>query len=277
MCAEACWHTKETFVMTLVQETTLDGTRLIEMTHPAGTNAFGIDMERAVIEALLRAQLSPEVKAVVLTGGVGRSFSVGGDFNEVKNLTGGDEVDRWIDRVTDLYLAALRVDKPTVAAVDGYAIGIGFQLALMFDYCVMSQNAELRMPELKHGIGCSMGGAILRAIMSLSVARKIVFGCQSIGPDRALEYGIADQVVPPSALLDRALAVAAEMASLPETAFRNTKRFVVEPLVRTLLDTAGESKRVHRAAFQAGAMQAHFRQILGDRRYFEEATAKATP
>src|SRR4029078_12793239 len=116
--------------MALVKETTLDGTRLIEMTHPAGTNAFGVEMERAVIEALERAQTSPEIKAVVVTGGVGRSFSVGGGFNEVKNLAGGDEVDGWIDRVTDLYLAALRIDKPTVAAVDGYAIGIGFQFAL---------------------------------------------------------------------------------------------------------------------------------------------------
>src|SRR4029078_9600954 len=99
------------------------------------------------------------VKAVVMTGGVGRSFSAGGDFNEVKNLSGGGDVDRWIDRVTELYVHALRVDKPTVAAIDKYAIGMGFQFALMFDQRVLTEGAEFRMPEARHGIGRSLGAA----------------------------------------------------------------------------------------------------------------------
>jgi len=261
--------------MELVNETTVAGTRVIEMAHPTGSNPFGVELEDQVKAALRRAETDASVKAVVMTGGVGRSFSAGGDFNEVKNLSGGDDVDRWIDRVTDLYVHALRVDKPTVAAIDKYAIGMGFQFALMFDQRVLTEGAEFRMPELKHGIGCSVGAAILSALVSRNVARQIVLTAQTIGAAKALEYGIANEIVALPILIERALALAAEMASYPEVAFRNTKRSLVAPLIKTLLETAEESKRVHRAAFAARAMQTHFRRVLGDAKYVAGQTAES--
>lgn len=261
--------------MDLIAETKMGGTLLIEMTHPTGANPFGVELEDQIKAALHRAQVDPQVQAVVVTGGVGRSFSTGGDFNEVKNLSGGEDVDRWIDRVTALYVSALHVDKPTVAAIDGFAIGMGFQFALMFDHRVMAEQAEFRMPELRHGIGCSMGAAILSGLVSRNVAREIVFACENIEPPKALAYGIVNEVTPAAELIPRALAAATRLASYPEVAFRSTKRSLVAPLIRMLHETAGESKEVHRAAFAARAMQAHFQRVLGDHKYAAPVGDKA--
>lgn len=257
--------------MELINESRSGDVLVIEMAHPSGMNPFGVELENELKAALRRAQVAADVKALVVTGGVGRSFSAGGDFNEVKNFSNDEDVDRWIDRVTDLYVSALRVDKPTVAAIDGFAIGMGFQFALMFDHRIMTDSAEFRMPELRHGIGCSVGGAILGTLMSHNIAREIVFGCEDIGPTKALSYGIVNEVVPQAQLLARGITAARELAAYPEVAFRSTKRSLIAPLERALLETAEDSKRVHRAAFKARAMQQHFQNVLGERKYAADA------
>lgn len=250
--------------MNIVLEQNLGAIRILQLNHRKNTNPFSEEMETAIKAALARAEDDSSVRAIVVTGGVGRSFSAGGDFGEVKKLTGGADVDQWIDRVTDLYTAALKVSKPTIAAIDGFAIGMGFQFAMMFDWKVMAEGAEFRMPELKHGIGCSVGGAILSNMLSLNTARQIIFECESIHAQRALHYGLVDEVVPQSELMARAIVVAEKMGNYPEVAFRNTKRSVVKNFCQVLCHTAEESKKVHRAAFAAGAMQSHFQRILSN-------------
>jgi carboxymethylproline synthase len=255
--------------MSIVIEQKVGSTRVLQLNHRKSTNPFSEELEDGIKAALARAEDDDSVRAVVVTGGISRSFSAGGDFNEVKNLTGGADVDRWIDRVMDLYTAALKVNKPTIAAIDGFAVGMGFQFAMMFDWRVMAEGAEFHMPELKHGIGCSVGGAILSNVLSLNATRQIIFECEGIDAARALHYGLVDEVVPQAELMARALSVAEKMGNYPEVAFRNTKKSVVENLRQVLCRTAEESKQVHRAAFAARAMQTHFQRILGDGAYAE--------
>jgi carboxymethylproline synthase len=262
--------------MSLVNETDVDFIRVIRLDHPSRQNPFNERLENDVKAALGRANDDPSVRGVVVTGQEGKSFSAGGDFNEVKNLTGGDDVDRWIDRVTDLYQAALKVEKPMVAAIDGYAIGIGFQFSLMFDWRIMSDQAEFRMPELKHGIGCSMGAAILEHVFSYNVTQDIIYACESIGPEKALSHRIVREVVSSEALVPRAIEVAKMLADYPTTPFRNTKRGFVKGLMETLNRTAAHSKIVHRASFAAKAPQNHFKNILGEKFNRSEAVELTT-
>ncbi|WP_448208539.1 enoyl-CoA hydratase/isomerase family protein [Azospirillum sp. sgz302134] len=251
--------------MSLVIETDAAGIRVIELNHPSRHNPFNERLENDVKAALGRANDDPGVRGVVVTGRAGKSFSAGGDFNEVKNLTGGEDVDRWIDRVTDLYVAALKVDKPMVAAIDGYAIGIGFQFSMMFDWRIMTDGAEFRMPELKHGIGCSMGAAILEHVFSYNVTQDIIYACEPIGPEKALDYRLVREVVRREDLVPRAIGIATMLADYPVTPFRNTKRGLVKGLMETLHRTAEHSKQVHRASFAAKSSQRHFKNILGEK------------
>lgn len=249
--------------MSLVVENNAESVRIITLNHANSNNPFSAELEDSIKAALMRANQDPQVAAVVVTGGPGRSFSVGGDFNEVRRLKGGEDVDLWIDRVTDLYASVLRVEKPTVAAIDGYAIGMGFQFALMFDWRYAANTVEFRMPELRHGIGCSVGAAILRHAVGYTTMQEIVFACEGIHAEKALQYGLVNRISEPDRLLEDAIVRARELAEYPQIPYRATKRTICKSMLDVLLQSAASSKEVHRAAFSARSPHAHFARVLG--------------
>jgi carboxymethylproline synthase len=220
-------------------------------------------LESAIKSELQIANDNEDIDAIIVTGGSGRSFSAGGDFNEVKNLSTEEDINEWIDRVIDLYASVLKVRKPTIAAIDGYAIGMGFQFAMMFDWRVMSKSAEFCMPELKHGIGCSVGATILDSVIDWNSMKEIVFSCDFIGHEEALRYRLVNQVSEKQKLIDQAILMAKKLANYPQIAFENTKKTINKSLLEKLYFTAEESKKVHRAAFAARSAQSHFKKILG--------------
>ncbi|EQB99267.1 carbapenem biosynthesis protein CpmB [Photorhabdus temperata subsp. temperata M1021] len=191
-------------------------------------------------------------------------FLSGGDFNEVKNLS-GESVETWIDRVIDLYCTVLKVNKPTVAAVDGYAIGMGFQFSLMFDQRVMSNEAKFIMPELKHGIGCSVGAAILGFTHGHNLMRKIVFECEELSSEVCVKYNIANQVTDKEILLETAIELANSLAKYPKTAYSNTKKFMNKKFIEILEESRKESKLVHKNSFGSRDSQHHFKKVLGEK------------
>ncbi|PWC09434.1 carboxymethylproline synthase [Brenneria corticis] len=247
----------------MVLEENADGVRIITLNHPNKHNPFSRSLENSVKDALARANADDGVHAVVVYGGAERSFSVGGDFNEVKQLSRSEDIEEWIDRVIDLYQAVLNVNKPTLAAVDGYAIGMGFQFALMFDQRLMASTACFSMPELKHGIGCSVGAAILGFTHGFNTMQEIIYQCQSLDAARCMDYHLVNQMVDSTALLDAAITQAHVMAGYPVSAFINTKRAVNKPFIHLLEQTRDASKSVHKAAFQARDAQGHFKNVLG--------------
>jgi carboxymethylproline synthase len=242
-----------------------DHVRIITLNHPNKHNPFNEELENSIKAALGEADADASVRALVVTGGQGRSFSAGGDFNEVKQLSGGSDVDRWIDRIMDLYTSVLCVSKPTIAAVDGFAIGMGFQFSLMFDWRTASSTSEFRMPELKHGIGCSVGGALLRYMVGFSSMQRIIYECNSISALQAQHYGFVNNIVDQSDLLSAAIDTGRMLAAYPEVSFKATKKAVGSELLDILSKSAAASKEVHRAAFADHCAQHHFANILGHR------------
>jgi carboxymethylproline synthase len=258
--------------MSLVIESNVGCVRVVTLSHQNRNNPFSEDLENSIKRALADANADASVKAIVVTGGPNRSFSAGGDFNEVRQLRGGEEVDRWIDRVTDLYLSVLRVDKPTVAAIDGYAIGMGFQFSMMFDWRVAASTAEFRMPELRHGIGCSVGVAILQHAIGYTAMQEIVFACEGIPAEKAARYGIINQLTGADHLLEEAIARANTLAEYPQVPYRATKHTIVSGMREVLLRSAQSSKEVHRAAFSSRSPHAHFDRILGNSNHGSHAS-----
>ena len=249
----------------MVIEQDFGSIRLLTLNHTNKHNPFSEELENAIKYALNKADADDNVKSIVVYGGEGRSFSSGGDFNEVKKLSGGAEVECWIDRVIDLYNSVLNISKPTIAAVDGYAIGMGFQFAMMFDLRVMSDQAHFVMPELKHGIGCSVGAAILEFTHGHALMKKIVFECEEISAERCHEYHIVNQVTSGECLLETALSQAGLLAEYPKSAFINTKKFMNKSFIEALEKIREESKFVHKNAFTARDAQKHFQKVLGQK------------
>jgi enoyl-CoA hydratase/carnithine racemase len=203
-----------------------------------------------------------EVRAVVLFSGVDRSFGAGGDFHETMEFNGGNEVDAWIDQITDLYVACLRLNRPVIAAMDGYAIGIGLQIALTSDYRIGSDRSRLKMPEFELGIACTFGGYMLEKSVSRSVMQNMLMSCDEWTAQRALGDQLLHEVIPAEQLLSVAMARASRCADFGAAGFRGTKPYLNADFIAGLEQIRVAGKIAHRAAFAAGAAQQRMRTVL---------------
>jgi carboxymethylproline synthase len=251
--------------MSLILTRNIDGIQYVTLNHENRNNPFSRSLEKAVISAVTDASLDSAVKAIVVGGGDNRSFSAGGDFNEVKNLSTPEAVDEWIDRVMDLYISVLQVNKPTIAAVDSYAIGMGFQYSLMFDYRIGTPDTKYVMPELRHGIGCTVGSAILSFTHGYNAMREIIFKCEEITAEDSLRLGLISEIVAQDDLESRAIVKGLEFSAYPQTAFQRTKEVMNKKFISVLNAAREDSKRVHRSSFASRGAQKHFSQVLGSK------------
>lgn len=217
----------------------------------------------AQLTRLLR-QLNEDdaVGAVLLHSGEGRSFGAGGSFHETSTFTGGNEVDVWIDHVTDLYIAALQLNRPLIAAIDGYAIGIGLQIALTADYRIGSDRCVLKMPEFELGIACTFGGFMLEKIIGRSLMQNMLMSCDAWPAQRAMTDGLLHAVADAGQLRTRALEQAHRAAAFTDAAFRNTKAYLNRDFIAGLEQTRIAGKQAHRAAFAAGEAQGRMKAVL---------------
>lgn len=249
--------------MSLITIDNVQDVRVITLAHEKPTNPVGKTFADAITKAIREADQDDSVAAIVVTGGRDRCFSAGGDFNEVREVAGDTAVDDLIDWCTNLYLSVLDTRKPTVAAIDHHAVGLGFQLAMMFDWRIMSTRADMFMPELEHGIGASVGATIFATTTGYDIARHIVMSCRPISAESALTLRMADEVCEPEFLLNRAVERASRMGKYPRAGFSATKQVLTDRLRNALEDTREQSKAVHREAFRAKAMHKHFNNVLG--------------
>ena len=240
-----------------------DATTVIEFSHAHDQNPFSRARMRELRALMLACDADPEVRCVVLYGGAGRSFAAGGDFNEVSAFTGGDEVDLWVDDITDVYATIAGISKPVLAAIDGYAIGFGLQMALCCDYRIGSRRSTLVMPELRLGIACNFGGYMLEAVVGRSVMQRMLFTCADWDPAQALADGLLHEVTEPGEVLGRTLARAAAIGSWTAAAVQGTRPRINAAYIAGLEQVREEGKRSHRRAFQAGEAQIRMRRVLG--------------
>jgi enoyl-CoA hydratase/carnithine racemase len=239
-----------------------EGVAVVEFSEGHYNNPFPRRRMRELAATIASLDSDDSVRAMVLYGGAGRSFSAGGDFNETSSFTGGEEIGPWIDDITDLYQASLETTTPVVVAIDGYAIGLGLQLALTADYRIGAQTCVLKMPEFKLGIACNFGGFMLTEVVGREVMQEMLFSCEEWPAPRALEDGLLHRVVPPESLLAEAEAMAARLAGYPVEPLSATKPHLNAGFVAGLNRVREVAKECHRRSFAAGAPQQNMRRVI---------------
>lgn len=188
----------------------------------------------AVVAACERVQADPAVKVVILTG-AGSAFCAGGnvkDFRDKRGLAAGsgmeirDNYRRGIQRIP---LAFHRLDVPTIAAVNGPAIGAGCDLACMADIRIASEKASFAESFVKLGLIPGDGGAwLLQRVVGYARAAEMSFTGETVDAQAALAMGLVSRVVPHETLLAEATALAERIAANPGQALRMTKRLMRE-------------------------------------------------
>ena len=186
-------------------------------------------MRAAAAEASERA----EVRAVVLYGGE-KVFAAGADIKEMAELSFADMGER-AARLSSAFDAVARIPKPVVAAITGYALGGGCELALTADFRVCGENARLGQPEILLGVIPGAGGTQRMArLVGPAKAKDLIFTGRHVAADEALEIGLADAVVPDDEVYSTAVAMARKLAAGPPLALAAAKQAIDGGLDRDL-------------------------------------------
>ncbi len=208
----------------IIVSTPEDGLLLIELSRPQQFNALRGQLLDELAAALAAAEKDDTVRAVVITGNE-RAFAAGADISE---LNAHDRVSILHDTRMLKWDAFRQFPKPLIAAVNGYALGGGCELAMVCDIIVAGSDAKFGQPEINLGIIPGAGGTqrLSRAV-GKSLAMKLVLTGEMIDAETALRSGLVSDVVPPELTLRKAFDIARAIASKAPIAMRMAKASVL--------------------------------------------------
>jgi enoyl-CoA hydratase/carnithine racemase len=217
-----------------------DGVAVVTLNRPEKLNALSREVLGDLLEVLEAVSRDPEVRAVVIAG-AGRGFCAGADVSEfTKDLR---EVGEFIDLGRRVFELLETMGKPVVAAVHGFALGGGFELALSCDLIVAAEGTQLGSPEINLGIVPGWGATQkLLATVGPYKTRELVLLGDRITAEEALRLGIVNRVVPVDRVLDEAVAVARRLAEKSPVALAAAKGIINRSL-RTLTSAGLEIER----------------------------------
>lgn len=201
-----------------------DGVAVLRLDRPK-MNALDADLQRRIGLVALECAERDDIAAVVLTGG-DRVFAAGADIKEMAGL-GYQEMVARSAALQDAFTAVARIPKPVVAAVNGYALGGGCELALCADIRIAATDATFGQPEILLGIIPGAGGTQrLTRLVGPSRAKDLIFTGRFVGAAEALAIGLVDRVVAAEEVLPAALAWARQFVGAPALALRAAKECV---------------------------------------------------
>jgi enoyl-CoA hydratase/carnithine racemase len=232
-------------------------------------NALNAQVQDEIAEAAAAVSADANVAAVILYGGE-RVFAAGADIKEMADMGYALMVERSA-RLQASFSAVARIPKPVVAAVTGYALGGGLELALCADFRVLGESAKVGQPEILLGVIPGAGGTQrLPRLVGPAKAKDLIFSGRHVGAHEALAIGLAEKVVPDAEVYQAARELVAKYVGGPALAIRAAKQAVDSGLEVDLV-TGLEIERL-----QFAALFATEDQKTGMRSFMENGPGKAT-
>ncbi|CAM5226512.1 putative enoyl-CoA hydratase EchA17 OS=Streptomyces tendae OX=1932 GN=GUR47_36320 PE=3 SV=1 [Streptomyces tendae] len=231
-------------------------------------NALDVATQDRLKELAEEVTRRDDVRAVVIHGGE-KVFAAGADIKEMQVMDHAAMIAR-SRALQDSFTAVARIPKPVVAAVTGYALGGGCELALCADFRIAGENAKLGQPEILLGLIPGAGGTQrLSRLIGPSKAKDLIFTGRQVKADEALALGLVDRVVPAAEVYQQAHAWAARLAKGPAIALRAAKE-----AIDTGLETDIETGLAVERNWFAGLFATEDRE-RGMRSFVEEGPGKA--
>jgi enoyl-CoA hydratase/carnithine racemase len=204
------------------------GVLLVTLNRPAQHNALNKALLQELDRMLGDACTDRSVRCVVITGAGERAFSAGADIREQTGFTPDDAYAhmRWGQALFD---RLARMPKPTIAAIDGFALGGGLELALACDFRIASDAAQVGFPEVTLASLPGWGGTQrLARLVGATQAKRLAMTGRRLNAQQCLDLGVVGEICPAPELLARALAFAAELAAHPLESLEAIKRVIDE-------------------------------------------------
>jgi len=232
-------------------------------------NALNVQVQDEIAAAAAMLAAEEGIRAGVIYGGE-KVFAAGADIKEMAEA-GYGQMAADTRRLQDAFTAVAKIPKPVVAAITGYALGGGLELALCADFRVMGESARVGQPEILLGVIPGAGGTQrLPRLIGPARAKDIVFTGRFVGAEEALAIGLVDQVVPDAEVYAAARALVARYAAGPALALRAAKQ-AIDSGLDVDLATGLEIERLNFAALFATEDQR-----AGMRSFVENGPGKAT-
>lgn len=226
---------------------TRDHVGLIRLNRPQALNALNAQIMRELGDALARFDADSQIGAIVLTGSE-KVFAAGADIKEMQGKTFVEAFRE--DFITADWEAASRVRKPVIAAVAGYALGGGCELAMMCDFILCADNAKFGQPEINLGVMPGAGGTQrLTRFVGKSKAMEMNLTGRFMDAAEAERSGLVSRIIPADRLVDEAVATAAKIAEKSIIAVMATKEAVNRAYETPLAEGVRFERRLFHALF----------------------------
>ncbi len=224
------------FILTEVH----DRVGLVRLNRPKALNALSSGLTRELMDALLAFEADEAIGAIVITGDE-RAFAAGADIKEMSEASAVEMLKR--DMIGN-FDAIQKVTKPVIAAVSGWCLGGGNELAMSCDMIVASETARFGQPEINLGVIPGAGGTqrLTRAV-GKALAMEMVLNNRTLTASEALHYGLVNRVVPVERYLQEALELATEIAARAPLAVRMGKEAVNHAFETTLAEGMADERR----------------------------------
>jgi enoyl-CoA hydratase len=213
---------------------------LIQINRPKALNALNREVMLEIVDALEVFEADSAIGAIVISGDQ-RAFAAGADIKEMAEassveMLGRDTISLW-DRITYAH-------KPIIAAVSGWCLGGGNELAMACDMIIASESAKFGQPEINIGVIPGAGGTqrLARAV-GKALAMEMVLNNRHLSADEALQFGLINRVVPDELYLEEALKLASEIAVRAPLAVRFGKEMVNQAFETTLAEGIADERR----------------------------------
>lgn len=195
----------------------------VKISRPEKLNAMNMDVARELIRTFESIALEEKVLAVILTGEGDKAFSAGADIEYMSRITPDESVE--YAKLGQLLTQTVEVlPQPVIAAINGYALGGGCELALACDIRIAAETAKMGQPEVTIGIPPGWGGTQrLMRIVGIAKAKELVYTGKAIKAEDALSIGLVNKVVPPESLADEAAKMAVAIAANSAMGVRMSK------------------------------------------------------
>ncbi len=248
-------------------ESPAPGVGLVRINRPDARNALNMEVRRQIVKALDEMTANDDIRAIVLTGN-SKSFAAGADIKEMANAGSIEMMQRGTHK---LWRSIYACPKPVIAAINGFALGGGCELAMTCDIIIAGESAKFGQPEVKIGIIPGGGGTqrLTNAIGKYKAMRYILTG-DLFGAKEAFDMGLVAEIVPDADVEKRAIAMAQQLADLSPLALQMAKESVL---------TSMEAPLATGLAFETKAIQMLFSsqdQKEGMAAFIEKRKAKFT-
>ncbi len=202
-----------------------DGIAIVTMNRPKALNALNSEMLKEIKGVIKELNSDESVKVVVFTGS-GKSFVAGADIAEMSELS-AEEGRAFAQLGQGVFRHIEIMNKPTIAAINGFALGGGCEISMSCDIRIASTKAKFGQPEVGLGITPGFSGTVrLSRVVGVAKAKELIYTAKIISADEAQKIGLVNQVVEPDDLMDTAMAMAKEIASKAPLAVRYAKEAI---------------------------------------------------